>query len=132
MHVAREQAVAPEINVLPLIDVLLVMIVMFFLLQKVRQVTDVQLPPPVTGPTSRTDQIVVEVAADGAITVNRQPVVTDQLGNVLQAIYQDRPQKILFIKAHGDRTYDEVVHVIDVAKGAGVQVFGMVPKPAAR
>lgn len=132
MQVAREQAVAPDINVLPLIDVLLVMIVTFFLLQKVRQVTEVQLPPPVPGPAARTDQIVVAIAADGTITVNRQPVGADQLGQVLQVIYQDRPNKILFIKAHGDRTYDEVVHVVDVAKGAGVQIFGMVPRQPVR
>ena len=126
---AHGKGPAADINVLPMIDVLLVLIVIFLMLQRIRYGADLQLPPPTDAP-GESNQIVLELRHDGSLAVNSQPVTGSLLANVLVSIYATRSQKLLFIKADRDRPYREVIHAIDVAKLAGVQVFAMVPRPA--
>lgn len=121
-------SVEAEPNVIPMIDVLLVMLVIFMLLNlRVRPFIPVQLPPPTAGPAAVTTQIVLEVRADGSYALNGQPVPGDHLESALRAIYEPRPSRLLFIKAAPNRQYQEVITAMDRARGAGVQVIGMVP-----
>ncbi len=73
-------------------------------------------------------QIVLAIAADGTFTLNGHAVPDADLERTLTAIYRDRPSKVLFIKAAGERSYQDVVRVIDRAKGAGVQIVAIVPR----
>ena len=127
---SRRDGVTAEINVLPLIDVLLVLIVAFFLVQRLRMVADIQLPPPVSSASAepRSQQLVLEIRADGSFTLNGQPVPDRDLDSRLAAIYRDRPDKLLFVKSAPGRPYSEVIGAIDRAKGAGVLIVGMVPR----
>jgi len=125
--------VSSDINVTPMIDVLLVLLIIFMIAQPLsRMAMDVQVPPPDTPNTSQQPsfQIVLELLDDGTYAINTQPYPKDQLDAQLHAIYDQRPAKLMFIKAGPNRLYQDVVEAMDIARGAGVQVIGFTPKEA--
>ncbi len=120
-------------NVVPMIDILLVLLIIFMITQPLsRMAMDVQVPPPEPPQASKAppSQIVLELTPDGGYNINGQPVPKDQLDTQLHAIFDTRPAKLLFIKAAPDRIYQEVVNAMDVARGAGVQIIGFTPREA--
>ena len=118
-----------DINITPFIDVLLVLLVIFMITVAIyRKVLDIQVPIETQGPSKPDpNQIILEIKADGSMAINTQAVDSSALGQRLYEIYSVRPDKLLFIKADDGRPYQEVIRVIDVARGAGVQVFGLAP-----
>ena len=125
--------VQSDINVTPMIDVLLVLLIIFMITQPLsRMALDVQVPPPeeTQGTKQPPSQIVLELADDGSYTINGQPVPKDQLDTQIHAIYDQRPAKLLFIKAGPNRLYQDVIQAMDVARGAGVQIIGFTPREA--
>jgi len=122
-----------NINITPLIDVLLVLLVIFMItVSAFRKVLDVQVPVEQTGPTKPDpNQIILEIKADGSMAINTQPVDSAGLGQRLYGIYNIRPDKLLFIKIDDSQKYQKVIWAIDVARGSGVQVFGLAPSTAA-
>jgi biopolymer transport protein TolR len=128
-------ALTSEPNVVPMIDILLVLLIIFMITQPLsRMALDVQVPPPDPPVTTRTppSQIVLELADDGGYAINGQPVPRDQLDTQIHAIYDARPAKLLFIKAGPYRIYLDVIEAMDVARGAGVQIIGFTPRVAER
>jgi biopolymer transport protein TolR len=124
-----------EPNVVPMIDILLVLLIIFMITQPLsRMALDVQVPPPDTPATTRPppSQIVLELFDDGGYAINGQPVPRDQLDTQIHAIYDQRPAKLLFIKAGPNRIYQDVIEAMDVARGAGVQIIGFTPQEADR
>ncbi|MEX2181841.1 MAG: biopolymer transporter ExbD [Gemmatimonadaceae bacterium] len=121
-----------EPNVVPMIDIMLVLLIIFMIMQPLmRKAVDLQLPDPtptVAPANQQSDQIVLEVLADGSFAVNREPLTKDRLGARLREIYDPRPDKIIFVKADPTVIYQDVIHAMDVARGAGVKVIGIPPK----
>jgi len=133
MAVGSGSSLNSDINITPFIDVLLVLLVIFMITVAIyRKVLDIQVPIETQGPSKPDpNQIILEIKADGSMAINTQVVDSSALGERLFQIYSVRPDKLLFIKADDGRPYQEVIRVIDVARGAGVQVFGLAPSAAA-
>lgn len=119
---------AVEINVTPMIDVLLVLIITFFLLNLPLPHINVQVPPPPgSGHVPGGQQLVLQLPDAGGFLLNGQPVPEAEFDEVIRAAIQGRPVKLLFVGAGGEQRYEEVVRAVDRAKGAGVQVVAFLP-----
>ena len=122
-----------EPNVTPMIDVLLVLLIIFMMIiPMARKAVDLQLPDPTPTQVTAPDpnQIVLEVGADGSYLINKSPVVggRDGLDSRIHAIYDARPDKIIFVKGDPAAKYQMVIDAIDIVRGAGVKVIGVTPK----
>lgn len=133
MAAGNSGGVQSDINVTPMIDVLLVLLIIFMITQPLsRKALDIQVPPPnsTTQSTAASNQIVLELTDNGGYAINSQPVPKDQLDTQIHAVFDNRPAKLLFIKAAPSRVYQDVIDAMDVARGAGVQIIGFTPKEA--
>ena len=133
MSAGNSGGVNSDINVTPMIDVLLVLLIIFMITQPLaRKALDIQVPPPNSTQvnTAANNQIVLELADDGSYAINSQPVPKGQLDAQIHAVFDNRPAKLLFIKTAPNRLYQDVVDAMDVARGAGVQIIGFTPKEA--
>ena len=118
-----------DMNVTPMLDVLLVLFVTLFLLNlnPPKPHINVQVPPPVLEGCCGGQQLVLQLPDAGGFVLNGQPVPEATLDEVIRAAFQDRPVKLLFIGAGGTRRYDDVIQAVDRAKGVGVQVVAFLP-----
>ena len=124
-------ALTNEINVTPMIDVLLVLLIIFMLVVPMsRKAIDLQLPDPTEQESSATPppQIVLEVLPGDRYLVNKEPLTKATLPARLKAIYDGRPEKIIFVKGDPKTKYSDVIYAMDVSRGAGVKVIGVSPK----
>lgn len=124
-------AVTSEPNVIPMIDIMLVLLIIFMIAQPLsRQVMEIQVPPLQTAAatTAPSSQIVLELTPEGGYAINGQPLPLDQLDTQIHTIFDPRPAKLLFIKTAPDRIWKETVEAMDIARGAGIQVIGFTPK----
>lgn len=119
-----------DINVTPMIDVLLVLLIIFMIVQLVvRPVVEIQIPPVDTGTLSSapSTQIVLELRDDGSYIINGTPYPKAGLDQAIHTIYDIRPAKLIFVKPGPNRLYGDIIEAIDVVKGAGVEVVGLTP-----
>ncbi len=120
-----------DINVTPLIDVVLVLLILFMVLtplaekQKFMRVPEFQ---PENQPVPP-DQTVLTSLKNGNVLLNRQEMTVDDAMQRLHVAYDGRPSKVLFFNAEDNVSYDRVVFVLDQAHGAGVNTIGMMTDP---
>ncbi|HVR60635.1 MAG TPA: biopolymer transporter ExbD [Polyangia bacterium] len=128
----RKGAPQGDINVTPLIDVVLVLLIIFMVMTPVmlkeivakvpEKQTELSAQPPGENP------IVVELSAADALTLNGQPVLADDLAvKVAERLQHDR-QKVVFFRVDDHANYGRAVRIMDLCKGAGARTLGIVTK----
>ena len=136
MQVGGGGGLTNEPNVVPMIDILLVLLIIFMIMQPMlRRAIDLQLPDPqpATAPANAvSQQIVLEVLPGGQFSVNKEALSKERLPARLKEIYDPRPEKIIFVKGSPEVKYQDVIWAMDVARGAGVRVIGIPPKDEAK
>ncbi len=130
-HYAAGPAAITDINITPLIDVMLVLLIIFMLVTPTAQKgVDIALPqdantntpPPPPGQT-----LVMEVSEAGAISINKLPVTSlDELDQKLKDIFQTRSDKTMFVRGDAKALYGKMVEAMDIARGAGVERVGII------
>ncbi len=120
-----------QINVTPLVDVMLVLLVIFMVTAPIlQQGVSVNLPKVRTGALTGDEvQLVVNVERNGKISLNDTRMTPTELGQKLAAIVKERPDRQVFLRADQDARYGDVVRAIAAVKGAGIERLGMVTEP---
>jgi biopolymer transport protein ExbD len=116
-----------ELNVVPLIDILLVLLVIFMVMPHRQVGLDAQVPQPASKTTRRSpaDVIVVQVLANGTLRVNRQEVAWGSLQQSLEDIFKLRADRTAFVRGDKEVEFQSVAQVISMMRGAGVARVGL-------
>ena len=124
-----------EINMTPMIDVLLVLLIIFMVVQQgLQRGVSVQIPPPpdqneVAQQPPDDQQIVLEVKPGPTFAINQQPVEVTALEGRLREIFAQRNRKVIFVKGEEDLSYKDVIRAVDASRAAGITIVGLVPRP---
>lgn len=115
------------INVTPMIDILLVLLIVFMLLPVHSHGLESDLPQPGQPGASAPNpqQVVVRIVKDGSLQIDARPIAPAELEARLQSLFAARPDGVLFVDAEGELNFADVAAVIDTARGAGVGRIGL-------
>lgn len=119
-----------EMNVTPLIDVLLVLIIIFLLVQP-QLSHGLKTSTPESSdqkPSAPRDDIVVTVLGNRTVRLNQESVALEDLGARLKIVFKNAPSHVIFVRAERDMDFQQVAEVIDIAKGAGLERVALMPR----
>lgn len=130
MRLGNSEELQSEINVTPLVDVVLVLLVIFMVVTPLlKQEVPIELPLAENSrATKNLSQLTLTLATDGGVLLNGQPMLRESLVTQLQTIYAERADKTLFLEADRNLSYGQVVDVMDDCKAAGVVTIGVITK----
>ena len=129
MSVGGKRGVVSDMNVVPLIDILLVLLVIFMIIPVHNKGLDVLVPQSPTRPDQEPppegEVVVVQVLEDSSLRINREPVSWDRLGGRIEEIFKLRATRVAFIRGDGPVEFGVVAKVIDVMHTSGVASVGL-------
>ena len=132
MSVGGKRGVTADPNVVPLIDILLVLLVIFMIIPHHQTGLDAKLPQPAQGPidnhVSNDNVIVVQVLSDGSLKINEEAVSWDRLAPRLEEVYKERASRIAFIRGEAPVEFAAVARVVDVMRQLDLSVGLLTPK----
>ena len=129
---ATGAGVRSDINITPLVDVVLVLLIIFMVATPmlirdldltVPEKADVQVATPTTA-----NQVVVSVTKEGQVEINREPIVESQFGEKIHDLMTARSEKLVFFDVDDDANYGDAMHLMDVARGAGAKTLGIMTR----
>jgi biopolymer transport protein TolR len=127
MSVGGKRGIVSDMNVVPLIDILLVLLVIFMIIRGYSVGEDALVPQPsveeVLGPPP--DVVVIQVLADGTLRINQEPVSFDSLGSRIEEIFKLRATRVAFIRGDEPVEFGVVAQVIDAMHTAGITSVGL-------
>jgi biopolymer transport protein TolR len=130
MDIGKKKGPRNEINVTPLIDVVLVLLIIFMVLtpSMLKHLTAAvpKTEDDTTAPPSAEVPIIVEYAANRQLELNGEPVAFEMLGNRLAERLRVDRRKVVFFKADDDAAYGEVIRLMDLARGSGAETLAIV------
>ncbi len=129
-----DRSTMSQINVTPLVDVMLVLLVIFMVTAPMmQQGVQVNLPKAETKALpSQEETVVVSIEKSGRLFINSSEVTTGELRSKLMTMFANRSKKEVFLKADRDVPYGEVVRTMAEIKGAGIERLGMITEPTQR
>ena len=135
MEKKKAPPVVNDINVTPLIDELLVLLIIFMVITPLTphglDVLAPQPPPPNQPPPdpSQDRTVVIVIDKDKSLKLNQDPIAWDKLGDRLTEVFKTRAERVVFVKGDPDLSFETVAQAIDIAKGSGIDKIGlMTPK----
>jgi biopolymer transport protein TolR len=127
-----KKGVMVDMNVTPMIDVLLVLIIIFMMITPLTPLgLDALVPQPNPNKNEVNQEvlnrtIVVSIDATRQVKINQDPVDIRMLGSRLEDIFKTRNDRIMFVKGDDSLPFSEVANIIDIAKGAGIDKIGLI------
>jgi len=134
MSVGGGSGVQANINMTPMIDILLVLLIIFMAISPVHpkglEALAPQPPPPNSPPPPDNDRtVVIQISKDNAVKINQEETTWDALENRLVEIFKTRSDRVVFVKGDPDLEFASIARAIDAAKGANIDKVGlMTPK----
>ena len=127
----QDQDSISQINITPLVDVMLVLLIIFMVTAPIlQQGVSVDLPEVTAAPLAGSEeQLVVVVTRDGKLQLNDAPIKVDELNKKLSAVLSIRPDRQVYLRADKNVPYGKVVEVMAAVRTAGVRKLGMITEP---
>ena len=132
MAVGGKKGALADINITPMIDVLLVLIIIFMVITPLTPRGLETLVPQPTPPNQKQDQsdqrtVVIQIAKDHSMKINQEETTYNEqtLGPRLEDIFKTRAERVVFVKGDPDLEYQYVAKAIDIAHGAGIDKVGL-------
>jgi len=132
MATGEHKGIVADMNVVPLIDILLVLIIIFMVITPTTPKGLSALVPQPAPPGSAkisdppANPIVVQVAKNGTVKINQDEVTWEDLGARLDTIFKGRAEKVAFIKGEDNVPFADVARAIDIMRGSGIDKVGLI------
>jgi biopolymer transport protein TolR len=125
--VAGRRGIVSDVNVVPLIDILLVLLVIFMIIPHRQKGLDAAIPQQTdgNGPDVSAETIIVQIASNGSVRINQSGVQLDQLSARLQQIFAQRSARVAFLQADRSLEFQAVAQVLDLMRSAGATPIGL-------
>jgi biopolymer transport protein TolR len=131
MAVGKTGGAMADINVTPMIDVLLVLLIIFMVITPLTpKGMDTLVPQP--NPNQQQNQdlenktVVVQIDKNGKVKINNEDATWERLGPRIEEIFKDRAEKVAFVKGDNAVLFEEVARAIDIMRGAGIDKVGLI------